>query len=143
MPVQISVHPDRQLAYFRFSGVIDTATGAAAFRDYLRDPSFDPSYVMLSDTQAISRIDAGFASILSAALRLAADLRRFEDGSLSVICAPDDTVFGVGRMMQQTVEPISRLRFRIVETEQEALRLARQPEPGFAELVAALARDKP
>lgn len=138
MPFDITVHAARKLAYFRFSGRLDTKACAQAFIDYTDHPGFDPSFLMLSDSRFLDSVDTQFSSLLSAALSLQPRMRLFRSPALSIIHARSETLYGSARMMQQVVEPLSRIRFEVLRDETAALRHARQPEARFQDLESAL-----
>ena len=138
MPISYSIHPDRGLAHFRMTGTIDVAQTLGSFADYVRNPLFDPSYVMLTDAQDVGAVDADFLGIVGGVQRAMPFLRSFPDEASSIIYAPRDLIFGMARIMQQVVEPVSRLRFQILRDEAEALALAGQPEADFNALDQAL-----
>mgnify|MGYP000108965716 CR=1 FL=1 len=64
MPISYSIHPDRGLVHFRMSGTIDVPQTLASFSGYVRNPLFDPSYVMLTDAQDVGAVDADFLGIV-------------------------------------------------------------------------------
>ena len=50
MAIELSVHPDRALSYFRFSGSVTVQDCARIYRTYVRHPLFDKQFMMLSNT---------------------------------------------------------------------------------------------
>jgi len=138
MPISYSIHPDRGLVHFRMSGTIDVPQTLASFSGYVRNPLFDPSYVMLTDAQDVGAVDADFLGIVGGVQRAMTFLRSFPDEASSIIYAPRDLTFGMARILQQVVEPVSTLRFKILRDEGEALALAGQPETNFNALELAL-----
>lgn len=140
MTIDISVSPERQLAYFHFSGTVTVADCADAFRRYLAHPLFDPAYMMLSDTRDLEGIEASFLGIVVAVERLLPSFLQFRKLRSSVIHAPGDVAFGMARMMQQVTEPVSNFRFEICRDESTSLCAAGQPDASLDDLRAALAR---
>ena len=138
MAIELSVHPDRALSYFRFSGSVTVQDCARIYRTYVRHPLFDKQFMMLSNTTRLDGIDATFLGIVVAAERLTATFPLFISEARSVIHAANDVTFGMARMMQQIVEPVSRFRFDIHRSEKDALLAAGQREPSFDALDAAL-----
>ncbi|WP_306043547.1 hypothetical protein [Mameliella sp. MMSF_3510] len=138
MPISYSIHPNRGLAHFRMSGTIDVPQTLGSFSDYVQNPQFDPSFVMLTDAQEVGVVDADFLGIVGGVQRAMTFLRSFPNEAFSIIYAPRDLTFGMARIMQQVVEPVSKLRFHILRDEGEALARAGQPETDFNALEQAL-----
>lgn len=134
MPIDLTIHPAHSLSYFRFSGNVAVQDCAGVFRRYLAHPQFDPDHVMLSNAEQLLGIDATFLGIMVAVERLVPSFIRFPRPSRSVILAPGDVPFGMARMMQQVTEPISRFKFDICRTEEEALIAAGLSETSIQEL---------
>ncbi|WP_417208380.1 hypothetical protein [Antarctobacter sp.] len=122
------------------TGVIDVPDAIGAFREYVEHPHFDPAFVMLTDTRQVSDVDARFRAIVGGVHRSLTLIRSFRQEARSVIYAPQDVAFGMARVLQQVVEPLSHLRFEILRGEAEALSRAGQPEPSFDALHAAFAQ---
>jgi len=124
MPYDITLYPDLSLAYFRFFGQLSISGAKQAFLDYVALPGFDPAHVMLSDARDITGIEATFLGILGNIYGLAAPLRKFDRGALSVVLVSDDVSFGMVRMLEQVLDMTSRIKIRAVWSEAEALSLA-------------------
>jgi len=138
MSIAFTVHPDLNLAYFRLRGRTDVAECARAYTDYLKHSDFQPNHIMLTSTVDLENIDASFTRILVAVERVAPTFRLFRTETTSVIHARDDVVFGLARMLQQIVEPLSKFRFDVHRTEEMALKAAGLAYLNFAELDAHL-----
>lgn len=134
MTIELTVHPDRGLAYFKFRGETDVAEGARAFVEYVDHPLFDPEFIMLSNTQDLESISASFTAIVMAVERLLPKMLSFRHPASSVIYAPKDVSFGMARMIQQLTEPLCRIRYQILRGDAEALLTCGQPETSFEEL---------
>lgn len=124
MPYDITLYPDLSLAHFRFFGKMSISDAKQAFLDYVALPGFDPAHVMLSDARNVTGIDATFLGILGNIYGLAAPLRKFDRGALSVVLVSDDVSFGMVRMLEQVLDMTSRIKIRAVWSEAEALSLA-------------------
>lgn len=138
MGFELSVHPERKLAFFRMLGHVPLQDCIDIFVDYVNHPLFDPAHVMLTDTRHLQGVDADFRRILWALERTRPLFGRFPKGTLSVIHAPRDVNFGLARILQQVAEPFTPFRFEIERDEEMALALAGQPEMRFDRLEAAL-----
>jgi len=137
MTFEFSLHDDRNLAFFRMPAQISVSGCADLLRRYVEDPRFDPRRNMLTDATGVTEIDASFLSIIVAVERLAPLLRRFPEKADSVLLVASGHSFGMARMMQQVVEPVSTLRFHITHDVAEALHLAGQPDTDLDALNAA------
>lgn len=123
MPYSISIDANKRLGFFTFSGQVSTSQAKQAFLDYVAMDGFDPSYVMFSDARRVTHIDAHFFDIFSNVQGLAAPLKRFERGALSVVLVSDDLVFGMTRMLEQVLELLSGIKMRVTRSETDALHL--------------------
>ena len=110
------------------------------FAAYVHHPQFHTGLVLLTETRDLIRVETGFRGVVSAVQRSMPLLRRFPKGSRSVIHAPGDLNFGLARMLQQVVAPISPLSVEIHRDAAAALACAGQPETSFADLESALTR---
>lgn len=122
------------------NGVIDVPDAIGAFRSYVDHPLFDPTFVMLTDTVAVTEVDANFRGVVGGVHRSLSLIRKFPQEAHSVIFAPQDVTFGMACVLQQVVEPLSHLRFDILRDEADALAKAGQAEHSFDALQAALLR---
>lgn len=138
MAIDFHISRPRGIAFFRMNGSLTVRECTEIFVDYNNHRDFDPGLTFLTDSTGLVRIDADFAQIIQAVHRSMYLLRRFRTETRAIIFAPQDRNFGIARMLQQVVEPVSRFRFEITRDEDEALTLARQPETRFADLEAAL-----
>lgn len=139
MSFDLTVLPDRNLAYFRIRGDTAIAEGAQAFRDYVDHPLFDPNYTMLTSASEVGDISASFTGIVMAVERLLPVFGSFHAPAHSIIHAPGDVAFGLARMIQQLTEPLSGIRYTITRNESEALQLAGQRERTMLQLNQHLA----
>jgi hypothetical protein len=138
IPIYYSIHPDRGLAYFRLRGPIPVKECVDTFLAYADDPLFDPGHVFLTESRSRAHIDTNFVGIVTAVQRTMLFIRSFPIETLSVIHAPVDRSFGLARILQQVMEPVSNFHFHITRLEADALAHARQPETSFSALEDAL-----
>ena len=131
MPIEVTIHPERALAYLRFSGHIGVQDYARAYLAWVNHPDFSPNQVPLSNTLRLESVDATFVAMLAEIGRVAPTFHHFRDYVQAVIHAPSDVTYGVARMLQQLTEPVSRFRFDILRSEAEALQAAGQNEIDF------------
>ncbi|MBP0483066.1 hypothetical protein [Sagittula salina] len=143
MPINLTVHPHSCLAYYRLSGVLTVDDSARALRAWIDHPGFEPSHVMLIDMSTCDEIRVTFLGIVVAVERLLPVFDAFTRPALCVIHAPDDVAFGVARMLQQTVEPVSNICFEIHRDPPGALRAAGICLPTFDALDAGLGLSLP
>lgn len=138
MGMSFTIHPERRLAFFRTDGTLSISEGMTAFLDYAGHPRCDTTHALLTDAGALRKVDADFQSIVMAVQNSMTMIRLFRQDTRSIIYAPEDIAFGLGRLLQQVVEPVSRFRYEITRDPAHALAAAGQPEHSFAELEANL-----
>ena len=122
MNVEMAINPRLRLAHFRLTGVLHTHESEDALRLYTRTPGFDPAFTLLTDARGLDGVESSFAEILGAAWRLRPVLRLFDRPVTSVILVGSDVGFGMARVMQQVIEPVSRFDFVITRDPVEAMR---------------------
>ena len=138
MPIDISIHPVRELAYCRVAGGIDAQECIDSLAAYVAHPQFDPRFNFLTVTKGVQHVDGTFRSIVMAVQRSMPLIRHFTQDSLWVIHAPNDVTFGMARIVQQVVEPFSRAQLEVLRDPSEALSCAGQPETRFCQIETAL-----
>ncbi|WGW03020.1 hypothetical protein [Tropicibacter oceani] len=115
-----------------------TADCAEVFLDFVADRRFSPDLTMLSDTSQLTSVHASFRGILTRLLSMQRALAAFPEPALSVIYARSDTIYGMARMLEQTLSPLSKVKIVVVKDQAAALKLAGQPEADFPALHDAL-----
>jgi hypothetical protein len=143
MPVLLSVHHDRRLAYFRLCGIMRTIENARSMQYYLKGPDFDPGYVLLGDSSQLEDVETSFAATLAQVMLLEPMLRKMSRDTQIVMYARTEGLFGLARMLQQTVNTVTPVQYLLHRDEAAALAAARQPERSFADLRHALGLDRP
>ncbi|GAA4225094.1 hypothetical protein GGQ68_001780 [Sagittula marina] len=138
MTIEYTFHPDQKLAFFRFFNQITVQDCVETFRAYVAHPDFRPDDLMLSDTRQLEGIDATCLGIIVAVERLLPCFRAFPDTARSIIYAKNDLIFGMARMMQQVIEPVSTFEFQIHRTEADALAAANMPQTSLDDLAREL-----
>ncbi|MGP6085993.1 hypothetical protein [Antarctobacter jejuensis] len=138
MPIDFQIFPERGIVFFRMVGTVDTTNSVDAFLAYTDHPDFDPSFVFLTDTTHLSHMKSDFVRIVGAVQRTMRLFSRFKKGSLCIIHAPGDVNFGMARILQQVLEPVSSFQVKVTRSDKDALTLAGQPELSFPELERAL-----
>lgn len=138
MAIHFHVCPKRRLAFFRMVGTVKTPECVDAFFDYTKHPEFNPEFPFLTTTENMTRIESNFRQVVQAVQRTKPLFSPFRKESLCVIHAPGHLSFGMARILQQVIEPVSNFRLEITRNPAEALSLAGQPERNFDALEAAL-----
>ncbi len=133
----LAILPERSIAYFRFSGSMDVQDGVDAFVEYLQHKDFSPRLTMLTDARGVTVEKSAFKEMFFATVSLSQHLRVFDKGAMSVIIVDSDTVYGVGRLLEQILDFTSRIKVHIVLSEVEALRYLGLPETSLEDLVMA------
>jgi hypothetical protein len=110
--------------------------GVNAFVEYTQHSDFSPDLMMLTDARGVSVDGSSFRDIFIATVSLSNLLRNFDEGAESVIIVDSDTVYGVGRMLEQVLDFASRIKVRLVLSEAEALRMTGLNDAELADLIA-------
>lgn len=139
MIVERIIMPERGLAYFRMSGKLFTAECVTAFMDYTKDPMFNPNLTMLTNAEGLRGLNTNFVEVVRAAGEIREAMGLFKTPVPSVLYCTSNAAFGMARVMQQVVEPMSKFQFKITKDPAEALRAAGQAESDFGALDSALA----
>ncbi|MBL6427404.1 MULTISPECIES: hypothetical protein [Maritimibacter] len=137
MSYSIRIHPDRRIAVFHFSGVLNPQVGKQAFLDYIRMPDFDPHFAMLTDARQLNGVEASFPEIVSGVMKVMRNLRQFDQPVRSVILVNSEKPFVVARLLDQVLERASKIRIHIAREEHEALALVGCSDTDFARLANA------
>ncbi|MBS0124412.1 hypothetical protein [Thetidibacter halocola] len=130
----MAICKDRRLVHFRLCGVLHTIESERALIRYTQDPAFDPTYTFLTDARGLTEINSGFLEIIGAAHRLRHVLALFDRPVNSVLICPSDLSFGMARIMQQVIEPLTHFTFHIARTETQALKAAGIHDTTLADL---------
>ncbi|MEC3862543.1 hypothetical protein VK792_14715 [Mesobacterium sp. TK19101] len=121
MTASYTIYTHHNLVIVRYSGRITNAQMMRALIDYSSDPHFAPGQSQLIDLSEVHTFDIDFKGMMQVNTRKA-DL--FNDTSapvISVYIAPDETAFGMARMMQQLAESLPMLTTIIHRDETAAL----------------------
>jgi hypothetical protein len=132
----LCIYPDRSIAYFRFSGAMNARDGLEAFVEYTQHKDFSPNLMMLTDARGVVVEGCSFREIFLMTVSLSQLLRKFDHGAESVIIVDSDTVYGVGRMLEQVLDFASKIKIRLVLSEAEALRKAGLKDETLEDLLA-------
>ncbi len=133
----LTVLPEKSIAHFRFFGEMGVQDGIDAFVEYIQHPDFSPKLTMLTDARGVTVDKSSFKEIFFATVGLAQHLRKFDAGAKSVIIVDSDTVYGVGRLLEQILEFTSKIKVHMVLSEGEALRHLGLPEDSLKDLALA------
>ncbi len=109
----MTIHSGRRIATFRFEGRFSVADGRKMFLDYVARPDFDPEAIMISDCRGTTEIAADFMSILAGVEGLTLALRRLGPQAHAILLVKGELQFGMGRMVEQVVGLVCRLKVTV------------------------------
>jgi len=95
MPAFYKIDKERRLVMTTVSGVFSLADAVSHMERLSKDPDFDPTFSQIADFMHVTRVELSGDDIHRLAQRtiLSADSRR-------ALIAPNETVFGMGRMFE-------------------------------------------
>ena len=93
MPVFYKIDKERRVVLSTASGVVTLADAVSHMDKLSKDPDFDPSFSQISDFTHVTRIELSGEDIRRLAQRSV-----FSAHSRRAFIAPNETIFGVGRM---------------------------------------------
>ncbi|MEC7764632.1 MAG: hypothetical protein VX874_22200 [Pseudomonadota bacterium] len=137
MSYSIKIHPDRRIAFFRFSGQVNVRIGHQAFLDYVQMPDFNPHFTMLTDARRVIEVDASFREIVQVVMQVMRNLRQFDKPVKSVVLVSSEKAFVIARLLDQVLERASLISIQIARDEEEALALVGCAGETFADLAHA------
>lgn len=121
MTTSYTILAHHNLVIVRYSGRVTNAEVLRTLTDYLSDPQFVPGQSQLIDLSEVETFDIDFKGMMHVNTRKADSLRHATAPVISVYIAPDETSFGMARMMQQLSESLPMLTTIIHRDEPAAL----------------------
>lgn len=116
MPAFYKIDKERRLIMSSASGVFTLADAVSHMERLSKDPDFDPSFSQIADFTQVTRVELSSDEIRRLAQRgiFSADSRR-------AFIAPNEAIFGIGRMFETLRGFEGEKGIRIVRTLEEAL----------------------
>lgn len=136
MPIEFSISTDLDLAYARWSGVIDIVEFREMFASYVQDENYLMGRRELCDFSQVIDMDAGFQQVWSALSLVNNTEKTLEQKTRCVIFAPGDTAFGFARMYQSLADYEGGVHITVCRKEGEALRALDVDAPSIEALLA-------
>ncbi|MBF9035769.1 hypothetical protein HKCCE2091_16090 [Rhodobacterales bacterium HKCCE2091] len=137
MPIEFSTCLERDLLYARWTGIIGMQEFLGNFEAYVSDRHYRPGRPELVDLSRMTDFDGGF-NTFSAALRV---VNNQEPGTIvhtrTVLWAPNDSIYGLGRMYQQLADLAGGIEVEIYRTEAGALGALMLPYETIDSLLAS------
>lgn len=137
MAIELTLYPQRNLAYLRFIGVATPSEYIAAIERLQSDPQTRPGTALLADLSKIEDMVSDFLQVLSMVgveSRLCAHV---QPGTRYAFYAPDDLAFGASRMYHQIADNTLPYQIEVFRQEPPALAHLAQPERTIAEFLRA------
>jgi len=116
VPASYRIDKERRLVMTHAWGVFTFADAVAHKEKLLKDFEFDPAYAQISDFTHVSEIKLSGEEV-----RLFAEFDIFSPQSRRAFIAPDDAMFGLGRMFGMLRETRGEMGIGVFRTLEEAL----------------------
>ena len=116
MPAFYKIDKERRLVLSSASGVFTLADAVSHMDKLSNDPDFDPSFSQIADFTQVTRIE-----LSSNDIRRLAQRGIFSAHSRRAFIAPNETIFGIGRMFEILRGLEGEKGIRIFRTLEEAL----------------------
>lgn len=134
MPIEFSTCLERDLLLAKWTGLVTLDEFKGNYFNYLGDVNYRAGRTELIDQRAFEDFDGDFNAIRSA-LNF---VNRAGEGPVvrtrTIVLAPADGVFGLGRMYQQLADMSSGIQVEVYTAEEEALKALGLPYATLAEL---------
>lgn len=98
MSIRFQVHPDLGVTLFVFEGDVDAADQVAAYRRYVEDGGYDPSFHVIVDQTACNMPTASFDEACYIAAQLRPLLQSRTPESQTVCVCPEDDQYASERI---------------------------------------------
>lgn len=135
VPIEFSTSLERDLLYAHWSGAVDYDQFAANFVRYLQDAHYRAGRPELIDLAAVTDIDINFNLVRSMVRQVNEQAPGILVDTHSVLFAPGETAFGIGRMYQTLADISGGTRVEVFRTEREALDALELPHDSIAHLL--------
>lgn len=135
MAVTLRILPEHGLAYVRYTGRMEIAECAEAFRGFVAHPDFRKGLKQLVDLSDITDWDHDFAGLMKHQAREAEIYDNPLEPVLIVGLAPTELGQSVARLVNRAWQSSHRVVPLVVETEREALAVLGIELPSIAALL--------
>ncbi|MEJ6390876.1 hypothetical protein [Gymnodinialimonas ulvae] len=135
MPIEFSTSLEHDLLYARWSGAVNYDQFQANFVRYLQDANYRAGRPELIDLAAVTSIDINFNLVRSMVRQVNEQAPGKIVNTRSIIYAPDETAFGIGRMYQTLAEISGGTQVEVFRTEREAMDALELPHESIAHLL--------
>jgi hypothetical protein len=136
VPIIFATSPSLDVVYARWSGVVTSPEFFHNFATYLSDPNYRPGRPELIDLSRVKDLAADFNHVRKILRTVNEQAPASSVETHTVLLAPGDMVFGVGRMYQQLAEMAGGIVVDVVESEPAALRALDLPYSDIDDLLA-------
>lgn len=133
MPMQYKVLHKFGITLTQWSGTVDATDVQGYLESYQQDPDFRPQYTTLSDVSRVDGVDIDFQRAIGL-LHFIENLPLKNAVLRTIIWAPSDVVFGVGRMFESMSDLRPGLAIEMYRDEREAIQATGLPFSSFSEI---------
>lgn len=103
MPIEYKILPQFDLSVFRWRGVVETSEYRSILESYTSNRNFLPGRTELVDLSQLKDFKADFNQMVSLNFQIQACYANPDSPTRVLIYSPNETMFGMARMMQQLV----------------------------------------
>ncbi|MEM6609565.1 MAG: hypothetical protein AAF689_13395 [Pseudomonadota bacterium] len=135
MPIVFSTCLERDILYAHWSGRVGLEEFRQNYFDYLADAFYRPGRTELVDLTDFEDFDGDFNAIRSALAVVNTAGEGPKNRTRTVLLAPRESVFGLGRMYQQLAEIAGGIEVELYTQEIEALQALLLPYKTIPELL--------
>lgn len=137
MPINYVISLNLDLVYARWEGHVDFDQFVGNFQRYLKDDNYRAGRPELLDLSGITEMDINFSLVRTILRQVNDQSPEAKVQTLTVIYAPGETVFGMGRMYQTLAEMAGGIRVELFTQERPCLEALGLPYETFADLLNA------
>lgn len=135
MAITYGISQARDLAVFRWTGIVSLTEYFAALDAYVSDPDYAFGRNELVDLSGLEDFSTDFAGMSSAIQQANVQYQSHVVPSLTVIWSPNESVFGLARMMQQLAEVNPGIKVDVYREEADALTALELSDASVADLI--------
>lgn len=121
MPIKYDILTSKSLVIGTYSGVLHTDTAVQHVIDLFNRADFHPHFDVLEDLSRITHADISYGRMIEMISKLEPMLQRRAPDARSAFFAPNDAIYGLTRMYQQTLKSIVVNETGVFRDRREAL----------------------
>lgn len=121
MPIKYDILPSKELVIGTYNGVLRTDIAVQHIFDLFDRADFHPRFDVFEDLSRITHADISYARMIQMISALEPLLKTRAPNARSAFYAPNDAIYGLTRMYQQTLKSIIGNEIGVFRDRREAL----------------------